>query len=520
MEKFHTYTYGRKLDVESDHKPLEVIIRKPLHKAPKRLQRMLMRAQLTTQDIRITTNTLQEIREHTQKDAVLQELIKVIQTGWPERKAEVTHQISPYFGVRDELSIYEGIVVRGERVVIPMSLRREMMNRLHYAHSGVVSSLSRARESMYWPGISSEVRQFIERCDVCRAFDQKQPKETFMAHEIPDRPWAKVGTDLFSYEGRNYLICVDYYSSFWEVDLLENTKSATIIRKLKAYFARYGIPDTCMSDNGPQYTSEEFKEFSHQWNFQHITSSPTYPQSNGKTEAAVKSAKVLMKKSKKARTDPYLALLVYRNTPTQGLESSPVMRLMSRRTRTQLPTLPVLLEPVVDKNTYQKILENKEKQANQYNKGAKNLEELLTGDTVRLIPPGRSEKQAVKARVSNQLAPRSYEVVTENGASYRRNRRHLRRTKEDFDPECTVPVSTIPERALPELPSTTTAATKPTATPESPATELTATPEIPATKPIAKPAVLARPEATAAQQPTVTRYGRTVRRPKYLTDYQ
>ena len=459
---------------------------------------MLMRAQLTTQDIRITTNTLQEIREHTQKDAVLQELIKVIKTGWPERKAEVTHQISPYFGVRDELSIYEGIVVRGERVVIPMSLRREMMNRLHYAHSGVVSSLSRARESMYWPGISSEVRQFIERCDVCRAFDQEQPKETFMAHEIPDRPWAKVGTDLFSYEGRNYLICVDYYSSFWEVDLLENTKSATIIRKLKAYFARYGIPDTCMSDNGPQYTSEEFKEFSHQWNFQHITSSPTYPQSNGKTEAAVKSAKVLMKKSKKARTDPYLALLVYRNTPTQGLESSPVMRLMSRRTRTQLPTLPVLLEPVVDKNTYQKILENKEKQANQYNKGAKNLEELLTGDTVRLIPPGRSEKQAVKARVSNQLAPRSYEVVTENGASYRRNRRHLRRTKEDFDPECTVPVSTIPERALPELPSTTTAATKPTA----------------------KPAVPARPEATAAQQPIVTRSGRTVRRPKYLTDYQ
>lgn len=175
----------------------------------------------------------------------------MIQTGWPEKKVEVSHQISPYFGVRDELNIYEEIVVRGG----PMSLRREMMNRLHYAHSGVVSSLSRARESMYWPGISSEVRQFIERCDVSRAFDQKQPKETFMAHEIPDRPWAKVGTDLFSYEDRNYLICVDYYSLFWEVGFLENTKSATIIRKLKAYFARYGIPDTCMSDNGPQYTS-------------------------------------------------------------------------------------------------------------------------------------------------------------------------------------------------------------------------------------------------------------------------
>lgn len=117
--------------------------------------------------------------------------------------------------------------------------------------------------------------------------------------------------------------------TIWEVDVLENMKSGTIIQKLKAYFARYGIPDTFMSDNGPQYTSEEFKEFNQQWN---ITSSPTYPQSNGKIEAAVKSAKTIMKKAKRARTDPYLALLAYRNTPTQGLETSPVMRLMSRQT--------------------------------------------------------------------------------------------------------------------------------------------------------------------------------------------
>ena len=83
-----------------------------------------------------------------------------------------------------------------------------------------MSTLSRASESMYWPGMSSEVRQFVESCHVCRAFDQQQPKETFVAHEIPSRPWAKVGTDMFSFNGRIYLLCVDYYSSFWEVDLL------------------------------------------------------------------------------------------------------------------------------------------------------------------------------------------------------------------------------------------------------------------------------------------------------------
>ena len=65
-----------------------------------------------------------------------------------------------------------------------------------------------------------------------------------------------------------------------------------------------------------------------------MTSSPTDLQSNGKVEAAVNSAKSVMKKSRKAKTDPYLALLEYRNTPSQGMESSPVVRLMNRQTRT------------------------------------------------------------------------------------------------------------------------------------------------------------------------------------------
>ena len=195
----------------------------------------------------------------------------------------------PFFDIRDELSVYDGVVIRGEGVVVPLSLRRDMLRRLHYAHSGVVSTLSLARESIYWPGMSSEIKQFIERCKVCRAFDRKQPKETLIPHEVPDRPWAKVGVDLFTYRGRNYLICVDYYSSFWEIDPLDNTTSGTIIQKLKSQFAKHGTPETCVSDNGPQFASVEFKEFSRQWNFELVMSSPTYPQSNGKVEAAVNS---------------------------------------------------------------------------------------------------------------------------------------------------------------------------------------------------------------------------------------
>ena len=157
--------------------------------------------------------------------------------------------------------------------------------------------------------MSTDVKHFIEKCDVCHAFDRRQSKETFIPHETPDLPWEKVGVDLFNFNGWDYLITVDNYSLLWEIDVLESKRSGTVIHKLKSQFARHGIPEMCISDNGSQFSSDEFRELSHQWNFKHITSSPKYPQSNGKVEAAVKSAKTILKKSWKARTDPYLALL-------------------------------------------------------------------------------------------------------------------------------------------------------------------------------------------------------------------
>ena len=122
---------------------------------------------------------------------------------------------------------------------------------------------------------------------------------------------------MFFFDGRQYLITVNYYSSFFEVDKLDMTDSRTVIAKLKMHFSRHGIPEVVISDNGPQYSSAEFAEFANDWHFQHITSSPRYPQSNGKVESAVKICENLMKKAACGKFDPYLALLDYRNTPAQ-----------------------------------------------------------------------------------------------------------------------------------------------------------------------------------------------------------
>ena len=191
-----------------------------------------------------------------------------------------------------------------------------MIQRIHSAHLGIEGCLRRARECLYWPGITAEVKDFIQKCDICRSLESKQQKETLHPHEIPTRPWTRIGADLCVQGENNYLITVDYFSNFWEIDYLEDTTAKTVIRKLKANFARHGIPDVLITDNGPQFTSEQFKSFTTTWEFTHTTSSPYYPQSNGKAEQAVKMAKTLLKKAKKSKSDPYLALLDFRNTPS------------------------------------------------------------------------------------------------------------------------------------------------------------------------------------------------------------
>lgn len=190
----------------------------------------------------------------------------------------------------------------------------------------------------------------------------------------------KIGCDLFELDQKNYLITVDYYSNFFEVDGLTNKTSTEVILKLKQHLARHGLPSTLISDNGPPFNSAVFSYFAKRYGFEHVTSSPA--QSNGKAENAVKTAKQLMLKAIQSSRDPYLALLDWRNTPTEGLHSSPAQRLFNRRTRTLLPTTTPLLQPEIPKDTTEKIQVRKAKQSYYFNVGAKELPELQVGDTV------------------------------------------------------------------------------------------------------------------------------------------
>ena len=192
-------------------------------------------------------------------------------------------------------------------------------------------------------------------------------------HKIPDRPWSRLAADMLTLQSKDYIVLVDYYSDYDEVSPQKQTTSSAIIKFMKVQFSRHGIPSVLVSNNGPQFTSNEFAEFGKQWEFQHVTSSPYHPKSNGKAESAIKVVKGLFKKALKDNKDPWLSLLDYRNTPTAGMQSSPVKRLMPRRTKTLVPIATNLLHPEVPEGVMDKIHQKRQRAKSYHDRNVKVL---------------------------------------------------------------------------------------------------------------------------------------------------
>ncbi|RXN21320.1 retrotransposon-like family member retr-1 [Labeo rohita] len=361
-KRFHQYVYGRHITVESDHKPLEAIIRKPLSAAPPRLQRMILQLQKYSftivhvpgknipvadtlsrksmpcldenfsegMDVQVHTvlsalpvsdAKLSSIRKETERGVQMSTLRRVIKEGWPNERKRCPTATLEYWNYRDELSEMDGMVFKGEKIVIPTLLREEMLQRIHSGHMGIKKSKQRARDILFWPGMSKQIASMVEQCSVCLERRMSNAKEPLISHPIPNRPWQTVGTDLFIWNNEDYIVVVDYYSRYLDLEKLKSTTATAVILKLKKIFASHGIPEKVISDNGPQFSSKDFESFAHAWDFVHVTSSPRYPQSNWLSEKAVQIAKSLMDKAKADRKDPYISLLEYRNTPVDGFRS-------------------------------------------------------------------------------------------------------------------------------------------------------------------------------------------------------
>lgn len=207
---------------------------------------------------------------------MLQTLSSIIKTGWPDKQSDTPTEVQPFFLVRDELVVQNGVVVKGHKVVIPSSLRDEYFKEAHSGHPGADSTLARARGLFYWPGMAKYIRDRIASRPTCNNLAPHQQRQPLLQQPPPALPWMSLAADIFEWCGKHYLVLVDSFSNWFELDPLTSLMSEVVIWKLKRHFSTFGSPVRLQTDNRRQFTSHVFKLFAYQWKFQHITSSPEY----------------------------------------------------------------------------------------------------------------------------------------------------------------------------------------------------------------------------------------------------
>ena len=239
-----------------------------------------------------TKDYLDTYRKAQQNDHICSQLMQFCESGWPNRNT-LKGNLSKYWQVRANLTVNDNLLLFGSRIVVPDAMRAETLRKIHQGHQGFQKCRSRVSTAVWWPGISRALEDFIKACPECQ---QTVPahREPLLSTSLPSHPWEKLAMDLFDLKGKSYILLVDYYSRFVEVQQLQATTTSSVISFLKPIFARYGIPTTLISDNGPQFTSAEMRQFAETYGFCHITSSPYYPQANGQAERTVRTIKNLL----------------------------------------------------------------------------------------------------------------------------------------------------------------------------------------------------------------------------------
>ena len=460
-ERLSEYILGLKTTIETDHKPLVPLLGSmELYKLPPRIQRFRLRlmrynvnmihvsgknqitadalsrapvSQPNQEDLNFLEETkayaqmysathpasydrLQQFKEAQKADTETVQVRIYCQNGWPDFMPE-NSLLKQYWINRQHFTIIDDLLLYDTRIVIPRALRLDVLNKLHEGHMGITKTRALATSSVWWPYLSSQIEEMVQKCFTCskHRVDHKEP---LLPSSLPGRPWSRLGIDFFEFQGKTFIVVVDYYSRWIELRALNSMTSANTILHLKSIFSVHGIPDVVVSDNGPQFASHEFQTFAKEYGFTHTTSSPRYPQSNGEAERAVQTVKNLLKKAK----DPYAAILLYRATPLQN-GFSPAELLMSRKLQTKVPIVPSSLTPATPHFPTVQSRESTQKEAqrqyfNQHNR-AKTMPILHPGTPVYI--KDLSRHGVVTAQHHN---PRSYIIQTDQG-QLRRNRSHL-----------------------------------------------------------------------------------------------
>ena len=414
---------------------------------------MAMRATMDNEEEGQTV-TWEQVKAESVLDRVSRELVTVIREGFPVRRNQLEEIIKPFFGMKEELYEVDGVPFLHGRMLVPMSLRRQVLDVLHKAHQGVVGMKALARQRFWWPGMDAAVDQRRAQCHHCNEMAPSNHREPLHQAPEPEYPWQMAVADYFSMEGNNYLAVADRFTGWIELFKMDG-KAMTLIKTLRNLFAQMGVPEEMASDGGPSFTCYETKQFFRQWGIRHRLSSAHYPQSNGRAEVAVKTAKRLlcdnMERGGCVDTEGVaMALLQYRNTPLLGVGHSPAQIMFGRTLKDALPNLPANLRYRAETTNFSKkygvpaseywkyILEGRElgasrklaKSKERYDEHASPLAALSVGDCVSI--QNREGNKPLRwdrtGQVVERMENRQYMVKCDgSGRVLLRTRGHLRK---------------------------------------------------------------------------------------------
>ena len=433
------------------------------------------RAYAVTQSDNVESVTWKRVNETAAVDEECVALVRLIVDGFPEEKGSLPQTLQSYWGMRDELYVVENVPFKGKKMLVPSTLRPQVLEGLHAANQGVTGMLANARDRFFWPGLDAAVRNMRLQCRQCNEQAPSQSVEPQINTPPPDVPFQQVVADLFSLEGHTFLAYADRYSGWLEVDRLSTNSYRNVRKSLLRWFSTFGVPEELATDGGPPFNSYEYESFLQNWDVQWRLSSAYYPQSNGRAEAAVKSAKRILlgninKVTGELDTDAAArAIMTHRNTPAQDSGISPSVMLFGRPLRDHLPSFNRKL-----RTEWDVIADSREKAlAKRVTKpitdGGKELEPLNIGDAVQVQNQAGNHpnKWMRTGIIVNALPHRQYQVIVDGSRRITlRNRRFLRkilpicRKKVDFSsdggvpvPPMNVPVDVSDAQVLPSPPS-------------------------------------------------------------------
>lgn len=450
VEHYHLYLYDKPFTVITDHKPLVSVFRNPLAKPSARIERWCLRLQQYSfsvvyrpgannpadfmsrhpvksqcdRDRKVAEDyinyvcaasvpkavSVQEVATATAGDPVLVKVMRCMRDGRWYKHIGLVH----YEKLRGELSVTEGgVLLRGNRIVVPHVLQRTLVDAAHEGHQGIVKTKALLRTKVWFPSMDVLVDRVVSNCSACATVSKDERIRPLHMSELPDRKWQCLSADFGGpYPSGHYcLVIIDEYSRFPVVEIIKSTSAKTVIPVLDKVFSTFGIPEVIKTDNGPPFQSHEMRAFMKQYGIKHRKITPLWPRANAQAEGfmkplnkAIKAANV---EGKSWRQEMHKFLRNYRATPHVTTGKAPAELLFGDNIRVLLPEI---FQRKDDGEVRDRDARHKQRQ--KFNADRRNcyrpVSKLKVGDHVLV-------RQTEKNKLTPPYMPEPLKVITVNG---------------------------------------------------------------------------------------------------------